>query len=101
MKIPKTLRLLLTFYSSFCLVTLSLSLTLAYAIFLFGIRTIPVLVWLKLLTTATIYYYITNYKKKEFFYYQNLGISKVSLWSCTLTFDVFLFIFLLIIGAKV
>jgi hypothetical protein len=52
--------------------------------------------WLKVATLGLTYYFINSYKKKEYYYYQNLGVSKVLLWTVTLSFDFALFLFLII-----
>lgn len=91
----KTLRLILTFYKSFALLSLLLTSTCLFIIYKYGnngIHILQVLFWFKLGTLGLIFYYINNYKKKEFYYYKNLGISKQKLWIPILFFDFSLFL---------
>jgi len=62
----------------------------------YGFGIFSVLFWFKISTLALTFYFINNYKNKEYYYYQNLGVSKILLWSTTLSFDFALFIFLII-----
>jgi hypothetical protein len=66
-----------------------------------GVSTITVLFWFKIGTLAMIYSAISSYKRKEFYYYKNLGVSKLTLWVPTLSFDFILFLFLIILTAKI
>ena len=76
---------------SFLITTACLALFWEYG---FGI--FSALFWFKISTLALTFYFINNYKNKEYYYYQNLGVSKILLWSTTLSFDFALFIFLII-----
>lgn len=40
--------------------------------------------------------YINSYRENEYFYYQNLGVSKTTLWTGSLLFDFVLFLILII-----
>ncbi len=96
MKLIKTIRLIWTFYRSFLFASLTIT---GCSIILFkeyGMSIFVVLFWLKLTTLALTIYFINRYKSKEFYYYRNLGISKVLLWTATLTIDFFLFIFFIL-----
>ena len=62
----------------------------------YGFGVFSTLFWFKIGTLGLTFYFINNYKNKEYYYYQNLGVSKVLLWSATLSFDFALFIFLII-----
>jgi len=101
--IIRNLKLLLTFYLSFSLVALLVTLAGAFTLYNAGMFTekpeklLPLIIWIKLITTGIVIYYINNYQQKQFFYFQNLGLSKLFLWSCTLTFDFVLFTALLIL----
>lgn len=100
----KTLRLILTFYKSFALVSLLLTLTCLYIIYGYGkngIYILQYLFWFKLVTIGIIYYYINSYKNAEFYYYKNLGVSKQKLWIPILFFDIsFFLISAIILAAK-
>ncbi len=62
----------------------------------YGFGIFSTLFWFKISTLGLTFYFIDNYKNKEYYYYQNLGVSKVLLWSVALSFDFALFIFLII-----
>ncbi len=100
----KTLRLILTFYKSFALFSLLLTLTCLFIIYEYGkngIYILQALFWFKLVTLGLIYYYIDSYKKAESYYYKNLGISKQKLWIPILIFDFsFFLISAIILAAK-
>lgn len=100
MTIRKTLRLLLTFYSSFFPATFLISLACTGLFMYLGMASLTVLIWFKVFTVGVIVYYISNYKYKEFLYYQNLGISKVFLWTCTLTTELLIFATFFILSLK-
>jgi hypothetical protein len=92
----KTIRLLLTFYKGFFLFNFLITLSCLCLFWEYGFSIFAVLFWLKLSTLGLTFYFIRSYKNKEFYYYQNLGVSKVLLWTSTLLFDFCLYIFLLI-----
>src|SRR5438128_794436 len=92
----KTIRLLFLFYTSYGIASSVITGSCLYLFWQYGFSIFQALFWFKLATLGIIYYYINDYKKKEFYYYQNLGISKLLLWIATLSFDFFLFIFLII-----
>ncbi len=96
----KTLRLLLTFYRSYFFVTFLITCCCLYIFSMYGIEIFVALFWSKISTLGLIYYFIKTNKSKEFYYYQNLGISKLLLWSTTLIFDFIIFISLLILVHK-
>jgi type III secretory pathway component EscU len=58
----------------------------------YGISSYSALFWLKIVTLGLIYYFVKKYKSKEIYYYQNLGISKTTLWVSTLAIDFCIFI---------
>src|SRR4051794_7103436 len=92
----KTIRLLWTFYKSFLFVSLVMTAFLLSIFWKYGFPVFFGLFWLKLATLGLTYYFINSYKSKEYYYYQNLGVSKVLLWTATLTFDFVLFILLIV-----
>ncbi len=100
MTIRKTLRLLLTFYSGFFPATFLISLACTGLFMYLGMASLTVLIWFKVFTLGIIIYYISNYKYKEFLYYQNLGISKIFLWACTLSAELLVFALLFILSLK-
>jgi len=95
----KTLKLMFTFYMSFFTTAFVLTLVSAYMLYKLGSAAFTLIFWFKMVTYGVIIYYINNYKNKEFYYYQNLGISKLTLWIGALTFDFLIFVALLIYAA--
>ncbi|KIO77721.1 hypothetical protein TH53_07215 [Pedobacter lusitanus] len=94
MKTIKILKLLLNFYLSILLTTFTLFIIGLIAYQFMGVEFLPAIIWFKVITLGVIGYYISSYKKKQFYYYQNLP--KTFLWACTFSFDLSLFIALLI-----
>lgn len=92
----RTIRLLLTFYKSFFLLNAIITLVCLGLFWEYGLPIFGVLFWLKLSTMALVFYYIRSYKNKEFYYYQSLGLSRVFLWVSTLSFDLLLYLFLMV-----
>ncbi|MFA6149884.1 MAG: hypothetical protein WC716_01100 [Chitinophagaceae bacterium] len=52
---------------------------------------IPVLFLFKLATCFLLFLWVNERKQKEYFFYYNQGISKMKLWSNSLSLDIFLF----------
>ena len=98
----KTLKLSLTFYSSFFFT--SFFITLSCLLVYWRWQTMPVVLvisfWFKIATYLFVFLYINNAKRKEFYYYQALGISKTKLWINSLSIDFTLFVSLMIITNK-
>jgi len=92
----KTIRLIFTFYRSFLLASVLITGCCLVLFWEYGLSIFVAIFWLKIATLAIIFYFINTYKHREYYYYQNLGISKVLLWSTTLIFDFALFIFLVV-----
>ena len=98
----KRFRLLLTFYKSYALVNCIVSLAGAYTLYKASefsttpAKLLPAVIWMKIITTGMVVYYINTYQRKQFYYFQNLGLSKIFLWGCSLAFDFLLFTILLI-----
>jgi hypothetical protein len=95
MHLVKKIRLLGTFYSSFCIPSFIITLIGLYFFWQHDYSIYSTVFWFKLITMGVIYYYINSYKSKEYFYYQNLGLSKTFLWVSLLLFDFLLFLFLI------
>jgi len=96
MKLFKTIKLISTFYRSFMALSFLITATCLVLFWKYGFGVFSTLFWFKIGTLGLTFYFINNYKNKEYYYYQNLGVSKVLLWSATLSFDFALFIFLII-----
>ena len=93
-----SIRLIVTFYNSFIIPSSLISLLSAAIFRISGWSFFVVIFWFKLISMAFIITFINSYRKKEFFYYQNLGLSKLALWTVSLVFDFVLFLALLIIA---
>jgi len=98
----KKIKLFFTFYKSFCLVSIFISLVCAYSLFkLMG--KIPIysfLFWFKIISSALIFFYIKEYKSKEFYFYKNFGISKIALWIFSFIVDFTIYFVVIIIAFK-
>lgn len=95
----KTLRSILTFYKSFALASILITLVsvgIVYSSGSKGVFMIQGFFWFKIFSLGAIFYITNNYKKDEYYYYKNLGLSKRMLWVPTLLFDLILFLFLII-----
>src|SRR5687768_12365673 len=90
----KNWRLIYIFYRGFMIPSMLITIICLFLFRQHGFSIFQALFWFKLITLAITYYYINYYKRKEYYYYYNLGIAKWKLWSTTLTFDFFLFLFL-------
>jgi len=100
MQLFKSIRLIWTFYRSFVLVSMVITISCVRVIWDTGFNWFGLLFWGKLATLGLLFYFVNSYKNKEYYYYQNLGISKILLWATTLTFDFSLFLFLTVLAYK-
>ena|ERR1700710_1779744 len=96
MQLLKRTSIIWTFYKSFILPSTTITICCLYLFNKYGFSIFSTLFWFKIATLALTFYYINAYKNKEYYYYQNLGISKILLWTTTFIFDFSLFIFLII-----
>lgn len=96
----KIIRLLISFYRNFFLLSLLITLVCGILFREYGFNILPYLFSLKLSATALIFFFIHSYKSREFYYYQNLGLSRTFLWTITLLFDFFLYLLLLLEASK-
>jgi hypothetical protein len=101
MRLLRTIKLILTFYRSFFIASTAITVCCIWIIQKNGISTFSPVFWFKIATLGLIYYFVSNYKAKEIYYYQNLGVSKIILWSSTLAFDFAVFIVSIIITLKI
>lgn len=95
MQLIKKIRLIWTFYCSFIWASLAITTSCTYLFWAYDAKGFAMIFWFKVVTLGLIFYYINFTKSKEYFYYQNLGVSKKTLWVASLTFDFSLYIFLL------
>jgi hypothetical protein len=92
----RSIRLIVTFYNTYNIPSILISLLSAAILMKSGLSFFVVVFWFKLISMAFIITFINSYRKKEYFYYQNLGLSKMALWAGSLVFDFVLFLVLLI-----
>ena len=95
MPITKKIKLIWTFYRSFCLASLLTTVVCAFLSWEYGPGIFLPLVVLKAVVLFVLYSLIKRYKNDEFFYYRNLGLSKIALWSTTLSFDIAIYLLLI------
>lgn len=88
----RTLRAMLSFYSSFAFVGFVLTAACLGTLYTTGLAMFTFLFWIKVGTMWIIFYFINKNKKKEYYYYDNLGISKRMLWIPALVFDFVVFV---------
>ena len=93
----RPIRLVITFYRSFALASLIITMSCLAILHTWGIETFTALFWFKIITLGIIFYYIQSSNKNLFTYYKNLGLTKKGLWISALSFDVFLFLALSIL----
>lgn len=93
------IRLVFTFYKSFLLFSLLITIACLRTFWMQGFAAFFGIFWCKLITLGITYYFINVNKKHEYYYYRNLGVSRTLLWTAALSFDFILFIFLIILAA--
>lgn len=92
----RSVRLIHTFYNTFNIPGILISLFCAGIFRVSGLSFFVVIFWFKIISMGFIITFTDNYRKKEYYYYQNLGLSKTTLWSSSLIFDFVLFLGLII-----
>lgn len=88
-------RLLLTFYRNFFMLSLILSLSLAYAFLKSGAGFPAGIVLFKLTSLWLICYFLSAFKKKEWYYFRNSGYSISGLFLTSFCIDLLLFLLFL------
>ncbi|MHC2993728.1 hypothetical protein OB13_19895 [Pontibacter sp. HJ8] len=101
MKLYKTVRLIGTFYRGFVLASVLTTICCIKLLWDYNFMIFGILFWFKVATLGLIFYFINSYKSKHYYYYQNLGLSRAMLWATTLGFDLFLFLFLIVLAYKI
>lgn len=96
----RTFRSICTFYRSFCWITWAVTLFCTITWWKYGFHYFFYFFWFKVITLGLVFYFITLYKNREFYYYRNLGVSKQVLWGSVLSFDLILYIVLMILTYK-
>ncbi len=96
MRFQKFVRLVWTFYKNYIFSSIIITLCCLFLFFEYGFDIFKALFWFKMATLGVTFYFINSYKKNEYYYYQNLGVSKIMLWVMSLSFDIMLFVFLII-----
>lgn len=90
----KKVKLILTFYKSFALLSWIITLFCLAPILYFGLKPFTFLFWFKIITIAFIFYYHVRYKAEEFYYYKNLGVSRVLLHLSIFLFEIISYVLL-------
>lgn len=90
------LKLCFTFYRSFGIFSLVITLICASFFYREGVSVYLPLFWFKLGTMALVYFYMKEYKKGEFYYYKNLGVDKQKLWLFSFVLDVSIHLFVIV-----
>jgi hypothetical protein len=90
-------RMLLHFYSGYLPASLLITICcdMLYARWSTGIT--GVLIIFKLATDLLVLWLVNEYQSRRYYYYHNLGLSKRSLWSITLTADFAVFLLTIIL----
>lgn len=88
-----------TFYRSFVLASIVITICCIKLLWDYDFMIFGILFWFKVATLGIVFYFINSYKSNH--YYQNLGVSRTVLWAATLSFDLFLFIFLTVLAFKI
>lgn len=96
-QLVKTIRLLLTFYRNFLLLSVIITAFCLRAFWIYGFASFSGIFWCKVVSLGLTYYFININKKNEYYYYQNLGIGKVLLWVATISLDFILFLLLIML----
>ncbi|SDM93114.1 hypothetical protein SAMN05421813_12925 [Daejeonella rubra] len=91
----RTIRLIFTFYNTYNIPSILISVLSAGIFRISGMSFFVVIFWFKLISMGFIITFINSYRSKEYFYYQNLGLSKIALWTGSLVFDFVLFLALI------
>lgn len=95
-RVAKKIGLIWSFYQTFIFTSLLITACCLVLFWEYGFSIFNVLFWFKLATLGLTCYFINRNRSNEFYYYQNLGLSKMALWSTSLSFDFALFVFLII-----
>jgi len=96
-KFFRGIRIVFTFYSSYFIAGLIISLACASIVLSTGLTAMSGVLLIKTVSLVIIYFFISAYKHQEFYYYQNLGFSKKRIWVFSIIADLILFIMLMII----
>ena len=97
MKLFKKTKLVWSFYKSYLFASIIITVSCLILFHEYGFGIFTTLFWFKIATLAVTFRYINSYKSKEYYYYQNLGLSRMLLWTTTLILDVIVFIILIIL----
>jgi len=90
-------RLVLTFYRSFVVASIVITVCCAVLVWKYGIGVFVGAFWLKVLSLGVIYYLVNDNKRAEYYYYFNLGLSQLFLWGSAVFIDFVFFATALII----
>lgn len=101
MQLLKTIRLIGSFYQSFLLASIIITICCLSIFWSNGFKSFIAIFWFKIITLVITYYFVNSYSSKRYYYYFNLGISKAMLWTVSLIFDVTMFLILIILMNKI
>ena len=96
----KFIRLTLTFYQSFAIFSIVITIACASIFYTWGIGSLSILVWFKFATLAFTFYSINSSKDDYLIYFTNLGLSKRKIWIAAFSFDMLLFILFTLVALK-
>jgi hypothetical protein len=91
-RVPK---LLWTFYRYSVVPNVLMTLVCAALFWEYGPSIFAAQLFLKVVTVAVVSFFVRSHYGREFYYYQNLGLSRVFLWTTTLSFDLLIYFALL------
>lgn len=101
MQLRKAIRLVASFYQSFLLFSILITVCCIGIFWKYGLTSFVTIFWFKIASLGLTYYFVNSYKRKTYYYYFNLGLSKILLWTATLVFDITLFLSLIILIYKI
>lgn len=93
----QSLPIIFTFYKTHFWADMLITCACLWVLYTRGLVAFQGIFWLKILSAAVIYYFVNQLSKHEYYYYQNLGLSKTTLWATTLSLDFILYIAFIIL----
>ncbi len=97
----KAVKLTFTFYRTFFIAGIAISLSLMIVFYTHGLSPFIVLFWTKIISLLLIYLYVNKTRSHEYHYYNNLGLRKIQLWIGSLLIDLSIFFLLLFITLNI
>lgn len=97
----KAVNLIFTFYRTFFIAGIAISLSLMIVFYTYGLSPFIVLFWTKIISLLLIYLYVNKTRSHEYQYYRNLGLKKSYLWIGSVLIDFTIFFLLLVITLNI